>query len=209
MLELRNARIRAESSEAILQAARHYGDYCLSSLLVEATNALGDVRAVLDEEHGITVADTDSYGEDILAGRILDATVRAARRRSMDASVNPIELLGAVTRAASARLGMPLEPVEGPTGEGPAHGYVVLPRHSRTPQWEPTGDAPLLVRLCRYDDGRGLGPWEWDVAPMVPGGAIDGREVAGLPPSPEVAAEVGDFAAAVLIGVQRLGRGRS
>lgn len=208
MLETRNARIRAESSEAILQAARHYGDYCLPSLLVEATNALGDVRAVLSEEHGITVADTDNFGGDILAGRILDATVRAAQRRSMDVSVDPIELLGVVARAASARLGMPLEPVEGPTGEGPEHGYVVLPRHSRTPQWGPTGDAPLLVKLARYDTGKGLGPWEWCVAPAVHG-TIDGRDVIGLPPSPEVAAEVGEFAAAVLIGVQRLRHGRS
>jgi hypothetical protein len=186
---------------AIVQAAKFYDAYVLPSLQAKAAAALADVRAVLADRHDVTGADTTFYGEDALTGRILDVVVRSAQRASLTQPIDPIELLGVVVRATAERLGMPLVPVEGPTGDNPAHGYVVLPRQPETPPWGPSGDAPLLIKLSRYDNGRGsLGPWQWEMAPDVPGGTVDGREVVGPPPSPDVATEVGKLAAGTLTG---------
>jgi hypothetical protein len=53
---------------------------------------------------------------------------------------------------------------------------------------------------------QGPGPWEWTIAPYVPGGITDGLEVAGPPPGPHVAAEVGTLAAQALTGEVTLRR---
>jgi hypothetical protein len=199
-------KIHTDADAAIVQAAKFRSDYILPSLLAKAAAALADVRAVLADRHDVTGADTAPYGEDELAGRILEAVVRSAQRASTTRPLEPIELLGAVARAAAERLGVPVAPVEGPTGDNPAHGYVILPRQPETPPWGPSGHAPLLIKLCRYDHGKGQGPWEWTIAPYVPGGTIDGLEVAGPPPCPDVAAEVGALAAEALTGKATLRR---
>lgn len=199
-------KIHTDADAAIAQAAKFGSAYILPSLLAKAAAALADVRAVLADRHDVTGADTAPYGEDALAGRILEAVVRSARRASTTRPVDPIELLGAVARAAAERLGVPVAPVEGPTGDNPAHGYVILPRQPETPPWGPSGEAPLLVKLCRYDHGRGPEPWEWTIAPDVPGGTTDGLEVAGPPPCLDVAAEVGALAAEALTGTVTLRR---
>lgn len=185
---------------AVIRAAGSRAGCYTPSALNPAVAALRDVVSAL-ERHGLAPVGPDAY--DALAGPVLTA---AKARADVDAdvpvdTVDVAELLREAVRAADA-------PVrEDPVVTSDRHGYAVLARGDRTPPWGPDRDAHLILAVNKPDYGAHAAisePWEWRLAPALPGGGPALEVYTGGAPTLARAAEVGQVAAAVLAGDIRL-----